>query len=389
MPTAQTASPSATSSVAPSVPPLSGPVRAGRRPRLDSLTGLRWFAALAVFAFHTNQVGRVPKLQIPASYGDAGVAFFFILSGFVLAWSFSPDTPARVFYWRRFARIWPPLLVTTVFAFFGLQQTWHQAAKAVVLGLTLLLAWHPNTTLVGNPVAWSLSAEAFFYLLFPLVIRPILKARPAVLALLAAVLIAVDIVFRKVAFDYYLPHHYDTFHVLLVQWIPAYRAMEFILGVVVAAALIRGWRPRIPVSVALLVVGLDVFAMWWAHYERWLGASWTSQLLSPALALLILAAALRDLSGKRSVLRSKPLLRLGEWSYCFYLIHATVIFGLSRYFHPPVGPALATNLGYDAVWLAISLVLSWLCYRFVEKPAEKWLRARYGARPAKTALASA
>ncbi|MEY9849103.1 acyltransferase family protein [Streptacidiphilus sp. MAP5-3] len=389
MPTAQTASLSATSSAAPSTRPSTGSVGSGRRPRLDSLTGLRWFAALAVFAFHTNQMGRVPKLQIPASYGDAGVAFFFILSGFVLAWSFSPDTPARVFYWRRFARIWPPLLVTTVLAFFGLQQTWHQAAKAVVLGLTLLLAWHPNTTLVGNPVAWSLSAEAFFYLLFPLVIRPILRARPAVLGVLAVSLVALDIVFRKVSFDYYLPHHYDTFHALLLQWLPAYRALEFILGVVVAAVLIRGWRPRIPVGVALAVLGLDVFVMWWAHYELWLGVSWTSQLLSPALALLILAAALRDLSGKRSLLRTKPLLRLGEWSYCFYLIHATVIFGLSRYFPPPQGRPAWTNLGYDAVWLAIALVLSWMCYRFVEKPAEKWLRGRYGARPAKTAPASA
>jgi peptidoglycan/LPS O-acetylase OafA/YrhL len=325
-------------------------------------------------------VARVPELQLVAGYGDAGVAFFFILSGFVLAWSYSPDTSAGVFYWRRFARIWPPLLVTTVFAFFALHQVWHQAAQSVVLGLTLLLAWHTNTTLVGNPVAWSLSAEAFFYLLFPLVIRPILRTRPAVLAALAAAMVGVDIAFRKLSVDYYLPHHNDLYHGLMLQRLPAYRAVEFVLGVVLAAALIRGWRPRVPVSAALAVLGLDVFAMWWAQREHWLGGSWTSQLLSPALALLILAVAVRDLDGRPSVLRTRPLLRLGEWSYCFYLIHVSVIFGLARYDRPP-RTASWSNLGYVAGWLAVAVLLSWACYRFVERPAEKWLRGRFGSRP--------
>lgn len=46
----------------------------------------------------------------------AGVSFFFILSGFVLVWSFrSSDTPGE-FYRRRFARIVPAYVAMCVVA---------------------------------------------------------------------------------------------------------------------------------------------------------------------------------------------------------------------------------------------------------------------------------
>ncbi|MBT2549596.1 acyltransferase family protein [Arthrobacter sp. ISL-65] len=48
--------------------------------------------------------------------GQAGVTFFFLLSGFVLAWSMNPSTSKRQFYWRRFARIWPLHALTALAA---------------------------------------------------------------------------------------------------------------------------------------------------------------------------------------------------------------------------------------------------------------------------------
>ena len=52
--------------------------------RLDSLTGLRWWAAFAVFCYHMMNFAPVPGLGAVARYGNHGVAFFFVLSGFVL-----------------------------------------------------------------------------------------------------------------------------------------------------------------------------------------------------------------------------------------------------------------------------------------------------------------
>jgi peptidoglycan/LPS O-acetylase OafA/YrhL len=72
--------------------------------RLDSLTGLRFFAALAVVLVHVGgQFATARWLLTVESYGYAGVSFFFVLSGFVLTWSHREQSAGR-FWWRRFAR---------------------------------------------------------------------------------------------------------------------------------------------------------------------------------------------------------------------------------------------------------------------------------------------
>src|SRR5512133_3297128 len=86
--------------------PLSSSVRS----RLDSLTGLRFLAALLVFAYHAGSVGTLTGNGITAP-GRSGVSFFFILSGFLLTWTARPDDTRRAFYQRRVARIVPSYLV--------------------------------------------------------------------------------------------------------------------------------------------------------------------------------------------------------------------------------------------------------------------------------------
>src|SRR4051812_40535867 len=91
------------------------------RPHLPSLTGLRWFAALAVF-FHHSAFAWNWNQTVTAGYselarpGSTGVTFFYMLSGFVLAWSPPDRDTPRPFYRRRFARIAPAYWVATLIA---------------------------------------------------------------------------------------------------------------------------------------------------------------------------------------------------------------------------------------------------------------------------------
>ena len=73
-------------------------------PRLNALTSLRFFAAFVVMLHHF----------ISGSLGFAGaahgVAFFFVLSGFILTSNYphlSTWQDRRSFLLARFARIWP------------------------------------------------------------------------------------------------------------------------------------------------------------------------------------------------------------------------------------------------------------------------------------------
>src|SRR5262245_53228114 len=135
--------------------------------RLDSLTSLRWFAASLVFLSHlqegmtTYHKAGITKDLYPwfariSIQGNAGVSFFFILSGFVLVWSHREATTKSLFYRRRFARVYPAYAVVAVVAIPIL--IWLHTIKTVrgvALGLfplTLLQAWIPNNAITygGN-----------------------------------------------------------------------------------------------------------------------------------------------------------------------------------------------------------------------------------------------
>ena len=167
-------------------------------PVLPSLTGLRWVAAFGVFAYHVRNLGYFDgnaqtALSAVVGSGDTGVSLFFMLSGFVLAWSDRADDdtagPVRAalrFWARRAARIWPLHLVAVLAAIIvaatllpGIRTT---SPAALVANVLLVNAWHAPWWQAGNPVSWSLTCEAFFYLTFPFLIRLLRSAHPAVRA---------------------------------------------------------------------------------------------------------------------------------------------------------------------------------------------------------------
>ena len=127
-------------------------------PRLDSLTGLRFFAAYMVLMHHFTNFAQLPLIWHWYGFGTTGVTFFFVLSGFVLTWSFVPSDTAPRFYWRRFARVWPLHLVTTIVAVpvFYMWRDVPMDWTGVLLSVFLLHAWVPTATtyFAGNPASW-------------------------------------------------------------------------------------------------------------------------------------------------------------------------------------------------------------------------------------------
>src|SRR4051812_19791262 len=89
-----------------------------RVPQLPALTGLRFVAALGVVFYHFGApVLPSGPLQALGAGGAAGVTCFFVLSGFVLAYTYLPAGSnglrgtARAFYLARLARIYPAYLL--------------------------------------------------------------------------------------------------------------------------------------------------------------------------------------------------------------------------------------------------------------------------------------
>ncbi|MEU9389937.1 acyltransferase [Streptomyces sp. NPDC048324] len=352
--------------------------RAGRTaaPSLPSLTGLRWMAALLVFGLHVHNfgyfggtAGRITTWAFGA--GGTGVSFFFVLSGFVLMWSARPGDRAPAFWRRRVARILPVHLVTAALALLMAWTLPRMPMPTPTQGLANVLLvhswWRPWWQTL-DPVSWSLACEAFFYAAFPL-LALLLRRRGArgSAALAGASLLAVLVLAWADA------HHW--FGQPLYSF-PAARLPEFVLGAAVARlVLLDRWRgPGLEGSLALAIIGYFLVPQVTAGYP-----ATTCTVLG--FALLIPAAAVADLRGLPSLWRHRRLVRLGELSFAFYMVHLLVLRAGTALLGVKPRYGLAEGLTVTAAAFTVSLALSWLLYEKVERPARRLLlRRRRGGR---------
>jgi len=89
-------------------------------------------------------------------------------------------------------------------------------------------------------------------------------------------------------------------------------------------------------------------------------------------AALILAVGLHTIRGGRSWLESKLMIRLGDWSYAFYLVHATILYGAINLVGHATNAAEGI-LGALVIFVG-ALLTSCLLHRLVEAPAERAIR---------------
>ncbi|RZU34097.1 acyltransferase family protein [Blastococcus saxobsidens] len=342
--------------------------------RLDSLTGLRFLAALLVFGSHTlaffDETPLSGSIYPALEPGAAGVSFFFILSGFVLTWTHRPGDRAGPFYRRRFARIAPSYWVAVVLFIPMTAVARPEETGSLLLHMAPqflgLHAWIPDADYywAGNGVTWSISCEMFFYALFPLLIVQAVRLSPRArwwaAGVLAVLVVVPPLVLRPL-----------THGAAVADWaifiFPVQRLWEFILGILIALWIRNGGRLRhvgLRGSLGLVALAYTV-AVFSPAYLIWV------VLLFVPFALTIAAAAQADLEGSRSVFRHPVLVKLGEWSFAFYLTHQLVIRAIDYVLAPTsAGQAIAAS----ALSLVGALASAFVLYTFVERPLERRLR---------------
>ena len=152
-------------------------VSAPRRSQLPALTGIRCFAALNLVFFHFSDPHSFGPLSPVVNGGYISVSFFLLLSGFILSYNYADRAQrgaltARGFWAARFSRLYPVYFFSLLLSAGTLVQEVHAHTRldfrlGVVLTPLLLQGWHPALSTFWNTPAWTMSTEAFFYLLFP------------------------------------------------------------------------------------------------------------------------------------------------------------------------------------------------------------------------------
>jgi len=352
--------------------------------RLDSLTSLRFFAAFGVFVHHftglggSTGLGRGPLLFPYSQIGAYGVEFFFVLSGFLLTWVWRPGERAGSYYWRRFGRIWPAMIATMPLAILAYYTMAHVPINrfGLLMALLCLQTWFPHIqpTLPGNEVAWTLSVEVLFYALFPLLVRWAMRLPARALAAASAAgLLAM-----------YAVCWWSTVHLsgAMSAWVmrnPLVYLPVFLTGMTAAVWLRRGHRMRLhpAVPIALLLVLTYGYYQGVARLPESEGAQLT-YLLRPAVTvlavLIIVAFVQREMRGRAGVMNNPLLVRLGVWSYAFYLLHHSVTRIIEYHWGrlPDSDVTIFTLIGIGVV---INL-MAWAVYELIEAPFERWWRTR-------------
>ena len=366
---------------------------AAQHEQLDALTALRFFAAMHVVLHHYTAsffAGQAQSHFIELGY--TGVTFFFVLSGFILTHNyhridFSDPVQKRRYFVARIARIVPVFLLSLLIAapFYLLQAS--KMSPGLGRGLFLaggifaplgLHAWVPGAACSINCPSWSISTELFFYLMFPLLMAPIIKWPRIALVLICGFWLASLSIYGNLwqTFGHgaQLMAPGDPLVAQLaaqfIKFWPLGRLAEFMLGIAVYGLWQRlANRPRVSHTVALAAF----FALLLTLSPHASGIALHNGLTAIIFVPLIFAAA-RTTAGP---LRHPALVFLGQISFSLYLLHEPLLSVLKAVDKRALGSALLNSPRIGMlIAIGVSVLVSAVVFSAIEEPCRRYIKAR-------------
>lgn len=352
--------------------------RALRRP-LDALTSARFFAAFYVVLFHfgTKVVadhGAPVMVCTFVANGWMGVPFFFLLSGFILTYSYSGQLSSmserRRFWEARFARMYPVYLLSLLVNIpFRGSMSW-QTMIAVLTGTQAWNPWKSYLAQAWNFPAWTLSVEAFFYLCFPLVLvgcERLSRRRQLLLGVLVLAIVA--FCHTPIPVERITPAWAAALGKLPI---PVVRLPEFVVGVLMAQRFLEGratFHPKRALAYLLTAVLL----------LSTLRGDWLSLVVIPFAGLLYeLASMTREDRGVvRRGLMSARLVFLGGASYSVYLLQ----YPIRNWVRAGLAPwGSRGNLVGALLSPLLTIIVSCFVFHFYEEPCRRFLKRWFALR---------
>jgi peptidoglycan/LPS O-acetylase OafA/YrhL len=318
--------------------------------------------------FNTKPVGDL------FSFGTAGVDFFFVLSGFIIAHVHGGDVgrpkQLRSYLWKRFTRIYPTywvVLLAIAPAFFLAPQlgSGRECEPGVIVCSFLLLPRPDIGPILG--VAWSLCYEVLFYLLFAGLIAS-RRWGGAVVAVWLG-LLAVGVVAPYSSFPWTFLG--SPFH------------CYFFAGVLVALSLKRYTVPA-PRTVALL--GAIVFVTTGMLDTYWRPLNMHEHVTGYLIGSVLVLAGAIEAERCGQLHTPRWLVLLGDASYSIYLVHFCALSVLAKIAKSVALDAWVPPLGLFVLLASAAVGTGCLFHLAVERPLLRLLRPRRAkttsARPA-------
>lgn len=351
-------------------PSLAAPGIVGR-PYLSLLEVYRGIASVAVVLHH---VGAIALKQHKITFMDGFFSachlrldFFFILSGFIIAWLHDQDIGrprlAKPFLVKRFCRIYPLLFVLTTAKLASVLATGTWIRAKSQLDWSLIASSYLMLPLDRFPLilaAWTMPYEVTFYLLFALAIFTSRRAILILACLWTGTILVTQ--WHVPAGESQAPFLMEPFHLQLMAgmavglWTKKYGRIEWGRSIMI-------------VGFVLLLIGL-IMHQWLESLPRLHARCWWGLVF----CLIIPGSALYELSRKTPLQVPQWLKKLGKASYSTYLLHSPILVILmawGSHFGLLNGPWRNPFLLMTAV---IAIMAGLLCHRWLEQPLSRWTR---------------
>lgn len=384
---------------------------AHKNDHIPFLDGLRAIAILWVILFHCIHFFAHFNLDVFLEirsftelrwmrWGFHGVDIFFVISGFIISyllmneWKERGRISIKDFYYRRALRLLPAYYLTMLIVSF-------------ILSKNLPNIW-ANILYVNNllpikeqfmPWAWSLAIEEQFYIIFPLLLAPLLKQNKgsALTWLLAVILLAFAIRFWVVEWydvQFPPPHNkldeaiYYRFFDLTYDKLWT-RFGQLLLGVIAAYIVLftsfTSWLSahknlrNSGLLAAIILMAPAIFAYepisqdmsLFAHIYRYMFLTAYPYLFAIGVTyIIVLCTALEGhKSFIRSFLSAKCFFPVAQLSYSAYLIHPIVIlFFYKLFYNPESDVTVLTAIVAIILILLLTFICSIMMYLLVERP---------------------
>lgn len=335
-------------------------------PKMRSLTGARGLAAIYVIVYHffsDFSDGSFPHdiFKRFLGHGYCAVVFFFQLSGFMNTLvnesrntEYSLTSFRKRFWWRRFCRLAPVYFMSLAIFLPILVVVWSSIdvtpfdhiptrISAVVGTLAGVQSWDPTVPLwrLWNYPAWAVSCEAAFYLMFPFLV-PALKKVVTSRTSCCIILVCCAVSECFVWYGYtellgYLGFDNDYGAAQDVSYVfPLVRMGEFLVGIVLGIQFLKE-LDFLKANATYVGYVTDIFAIGTVVILAVLPGDGTSpgqeglstytvvSIMQPITAIWMMMSAL-DTGIVARVLSSDPFVKLGELSYCTYILQVPVMF---------------------------------------------------------------
>jgi peptidoglycan/LPS O-acetylase OafA/YrhL len=369
-----------------------------RTGEIKALSGLRIVAAVWVVLFHFRPLleqaspGFRSALAPVLNCGAQGVDLFFILSGFVLTWTYldrmgvSWSMRATMhFLWLRLARVWPVYLVTLHLAAAWIIFTLyvgHEPSKVAdqlnavsyVRQLLLVQLWFQpffDGSSWDGP-AWSISAEWLAYLLFGLLVLVVFRIARATrargLLWLAFAGSLPPTLFLLATGEFYTPW----------SWLPRI-VMQFTAGALACAAVRKlqlSDRARRGAGYLSVVLGVAIVGILYLLDAHPIAKVYDSSGLVDVLFVPLVVTLAIGAGTLPRLLSTRVMVYCGHISFSLYMVHELVHTAwnwATAQFEIVLTPSWSAKLTVVGA-LAVALAGAVLLYHFVEEPARLWMR---------------